>query len=72
MPIKEAQLERNMTYLLVLRQSCVHSFVLKLDMHIEIMYILRVTTNEVHRLLHTEEGFVEGFLHTAALGALEA
>jgi hypothetical protein len=32
-PIKEAQLERNMTYLLVLRQSCVHSFVLKLDMH---------------------------------------
>jgi hypothetical protein len=32
-PIKEAQLERNMTYLMVLRQSYVHSFALKLDMH---------------------------------------
>jgi hypothetical protein len=39
---------------------------------IKIMYILRVTTNEVHRLLHTEEGCVQGFLHTAALAALEA
>jgi hypothetical protein len=32
-PIKEAQLERSMTYLLVLKRSYVHSFVLKLDMH---------------------------------------
>ncbi len=36
---------------------------------IKIMYMLRVTTNEVHRLLRTEEGYVQGFLHTAALAA---